>query len=73
MSILPLAKQNPRMMQRGLAIGYAILGVVIYIGGQHNAGAAFVVIAAAWFALSFTKFGVKRSSPSGRPDSPLQN
>jgi hypothetical protein len=71
MSILPFAKQNPRFMQRLLAAGYAVLGAVIYIGGQHSAGAAFVVVAAAWFALSFSKFGVKRTSllPS---DSPAQ-
>jgi hypothetical protein len=74
MNIQPWSKQrNPRMMQRLLAIGYAILGAVIYMYGQHRGGVAFVIVGVAWFALSFSKFAAKRPSASAPPDSPLQN
>jgi FtsH-binding integral membrane protein len=73
MSIQAWPKQrNPRIMQRLLAVGYAILGAVIYMYGQHRGGAAFVIVGAAWFALSFTKFAAKRSPAAAPPDSPLQ-
>jgi hypothetical protein len=74
MSIQTWPKQrNPRFMQRLLAIGYAILGVVIYMYGQHRGGAAFLIVGLAWFALSFSKFAAKRPSASAPPDSPLQS
>jgi hypothetical protein len=70
----PWPKQrNPRFMQRLLAIGYAILGAVIYINGQHRGGAAFLIVGVAWFALSFSKLAAKRPSTSAPHDSPLQN
>jgi hypothetical protein len=66
-------QRNPRLMQRLLAVGYAILGGVIYMYGQHRGGIAFVIVGVAWFALSFSKFAAKRPSASTPPDSPLQS
>ena len=66
-------QRNPRLMQRLLAVGYAILGVVIYMNGQHRGGAAFVIVGVAWFALSFSKFAAKRPAAAAPPDSPLQS
>jgi hypothetical protein len=74
MSIQAWPKQrNPRFVQRLLAIGYAILGAVIYINGQRRGGAAFLIVGVAWLALSFSKFAAKRPSASTPPDFPLQN
>jgi hypothetical protein len=55
--------KNPRMIQRLLAVASAGLGIAAYIHGQHTGGGAFFVIGVAWFALSFSKLGVKSPFP----------
>jgi hypothetical protein len=62
LAVKSTAMKNPRLIQRLLSAAYAVLGAAVLISGQRTAGAAFLIIGIAWFALSFTRYASKSTA-----------